>query len=194
MGREETGQHEVRADVGRFLRRGGTALALAAVAHAKGRLPRGERWHVLAPELAAAAEEVLAEIAAGARPEVLETAVRAAMDEKPSTAPPAWARALVGSPAALSRVGRGADPGDLAPALGRRAGTAEDRLKGLAALALALCRSLDALAAAAALLSEEDGRALVRMGHLAAATAEPGAPSRMRAAVKRLAEPGDDRG
>ncbi len=182
--------------VARLLGRGGQALGLAATAHARGQ--RGGRgpWYVLAPETIAAAEQVLVALEEGGDPESLELAVGAAMATAPATAAPSWAAASWSAPGALDRIGRAVTDAAIAPALPHRSASAadlDDRARGLAALAVALGRSVDGVQALAARLPAADGRLLLRMAGVAGARVAPGDPSRMRAWLKAelAAEPTD---
>ena len=70
---------ENQTDVRRLLGRGGRILGLAALAHAQGRRPGAEPWHVLPADTVAAAEEVLIALEKELDPALLEAVIRAAM-------------------------------------------------------------------------------------------------------------------
>jgi len=182
----------VKEDTSRLLARGGRALGIAAVAYARGQRAQKGPWHVLSPEIAAAAEQILGELEAEVPAQALAAAVGAAMGEAPATAEPAWTAPLVHHPDEFARVGRNAAaiwPSDFP--LDSPDG---DRERGLALVALALCRSVDAARALAAQLGAEDGRALVRSARLYQALARPGEPSAVRAAVRAALEREDPDG
>jgi len=180
----------VKDATSRLLARGGRALGMAAIAHARGQRARGGPWHVLSRDLAAAADQILGELDAELPPRDLAAALGAAMGEAPATSEPSWTAPLAGDPEAFARVGRAATW----PA-GFPIGAPEaDRALGIAAVALALCRSVDAARSLAAKLGAEDGRELVRAARLYQILARPGEPSAMRAAVRTALEPGGTHG
>ncbi len=191
---EKKNKDENQMDARRLLGRGGRILGLAALAHAQGRRQGAEPWHVLPADTVAAAEEVLLALEEELDPALLEAVIRAAMSEKPATAAPSWAEPLWRDPGALSRVGAAVDSKRLAPAFGPRLPDPSDREKGLAALAVALCRSVDGLRALAERLPEEDRDLALRMTYLAGVTVEPGDPSRMRAEMRRILKEEPERG
>jgi hypothetical protein len=172
----------------RLLARGGRALGIAAIAHARGQRAHGGPWHALSRDLAAAAEQILCELEADAPPDALAAAVGAAMGESPAAAEPAWTAPLARDPEAFACAGRAAaaswPPGFPIPA------PDDDHRRGVAAVALALCRSTDAVRSLAGKLGAEDGRALVRTARLCQALAHPGEPSAMRATIRAALEPG----
>jgi len=174
----------------RLLARGGRALGIAAIAHARGQRARKGPWHVLSRDLAAAADQILGELDTELPPRDLAAAIGAAMGEAPATAEPAWTAPLADDPEAFARVGRAATW----PAGFAIEPPVADRERGLSAVALALCRSVDAARALAAKLGAEDGRALVRAARLFQILARPGEPSAMRALVRAALEPGGDLG
>ncbi|MCP4679629.1 MAG: hypothetical protein GY854_29885 [Deltaproteobacteria bacterium] len=194
MGNGSLKTDENQTDARRLLGRGGRILGLAALAHAQGRRPGSEPWHVLSADTVAAAEEVLIALEKEMDPALLEAVVRAAMGEKPATAAPSWAEPFWRDPQALSRIGAAVDSKCLAPAFGPRLPEPSDREKGLAALAVALCRSVDGLRALAEHLSEEERELVLRMTYLAGVTVEPGEPSRMRADMRRILKEEPERG
>jgi hypothetical protein len=181
----------MRDGASKLLARGGRALGVAAIAHARGQRAGKGPWHALSREIAAAAEQVLGALEEDVSQRALGAAVGAAMGEAPATSEPAWARALIGDPDAFARIGRGAEaawPPDFP--VEKPAG---ERERGVAITALALCRSVDAARALAIRLPRSDGDALVRWARLLQALARPGEPSTVREAVRRaLAEEAND--
>jgi hypothetical protein len=175
-----------RTDAARLLSRGGRILAVAALAHIGGQRAGQGPWHTLPPETISAAEEILYLLGRTGNPTVLEAVVRAAMAPEPATAAPKWAKPLWREPSSISRLGSSIDKKRLVPALGPRYGGPSNREKGLAAVAVALCRSSDGLQALAERLPEKDGSELKRMASLAQALVEPKEPTAMRAEVRRL--------
>jgi len=187
---EEKADHKQRA-IGRLLGRGGQTLGLAATAHARGQRAGDGPWHVLAPQLVAAAEQVLGVLAEENDPDSLSSAVGAAMGAAPATAAPSWAGDLWRDPELLARLGCAVPPDALAPALPVQwSGTAEPvealdhRERGLAAVAVALGRSVDGVEALAAELAPAEGERLIGMATLAGSQVAPGEPSRMRSWLK----------
>lgn len=173
-------------DINRLLARGGRILGLAALAHASGPCSSGKRWHVLSPETAAAADQILSVIEGGVEPLSLAAALGAAMGEGPATSCPGWVLPVIEDPGLIDLIGREVPPRvGLAPSEGE--GNSE-RIAGLASLGMALCRSLDAVMAVAERLEREDGEALVRLSRLAQAEARPNEPSEVRAMIRRLIE------
>jgi hypothetical protein len=169
--------------ISRLLARGGRTLGIAAVAMARGQRPGEGPWHALAPDLVAAAEEVLAAVGEERDPAVLAAALEAALGPRPANAAPAWLGTL--DEAALGRIA--AVLGDLPlPAALRfdRAGAADPALW---ALSLALCRNPDTVLAVADGLGPGDlGARLLGWSRLAQAVARPGEPSRMRRRLRTL--------
>ncbi|MCP4604002.1 MAG: hypothetical protein GY847_26355 [Proteobacteria bacterium] len=186
MGNNRANANANQKDAGRLLGRGSKILGLAALAHARGQRAGTGPWHTLSKEIVAASEEVLEALEQEPDPTLLEAVIRAAMAPNPATAAPTWAETLWRDPLALSRVGTAVDSERLAPALGPKCNNSSDRQKGLAALAVALSRSIDGLRALAENLPEEDRDAVVRMASLAAVVVEPGEPTRMRADIRKI--------
>jgi len=153
----------------RLLSRGGRILGLAAVAYARGQRAGTGPWYALPAETVAAVEEVLLVLENEEDPELLEAVVCAALSPEPSTAAPSWAEPLWRDPAALTEVGRAVDDELTKPVLGSGEANPPPRLKGMAALAMALCRSPDGLAALAARLPGDEGPEVVRLACLAGA-------------------------
>ncbi len=194
MGNTKSKAGSLQLDARRLLGRGGRTLGLAAVAHARGQQPGQGPWHVLSADTIAAAEEVLSALAQQPDPALLEAAVRAAMGPKPATAAPSWAAPLWRDPMMLSRVGALFETSQLSSALGPKQTDPSDREKGLAALAVALSRSLDALRAFAEYLAEDDQDSVFRMGCLASVSVEPGEPSELRTELRRLLKENTEHG
>lgn len=163
-------------------------LGLAALAYTRGQRSGQGPWFVLPPEMVSATEEILVALERGPGAEAMAAAVGSAMGPEPATAAPAWAAPLVEDPDALATVGRGVECGDLVPALpaAREAHRLSDRHAGLAAVAIAFCRSVDVVGDLSQRLELEDGASLERMSRLAGTTVEPGQPTRVRRAIKRL--------
>jgi len=178
----------VKDATSRLLARGGRALGIAAVAHARGQRAQKGPWHVLSRDIAAAAEQILGELETEVTPSALSAAIGAAMGETPATAEPAWATPLARDPEAFARLGRAAAASW--PAGFPIEEPEGERERGVALVALALCRSVDAVRALAVKLAAEDGLALVRTARLYQAVARPGEPSAVRAAVRAALEPG----
>ncbi len=174
-----------RDAVSRLLGRGGRVLVTAAVSHARGARAGATRWNVLAPENVAATEQILRVIEDGVDPRDMAVAIESAMGEKPATAPPSWANRVWAEPDVISKIGAAVDDPILSHRTGR-ASTPTDREKGLAALAIAMCRSMDGAEALAARLCKGDGEQLLRMARLAQATVEAGEPSGMRSKIRAL--------
>ncbi len=186
MGNAQSKASSLQLDARRLLGRGGRTLGLAAIAHARGQQSGRGPWHVLSADTIAAAEEVLSALEQQPDPVLLEAAVRAAMSPKPATAAPTWAAPLWRDPMMLSRVGASLETSQLSSALGLKQTDPSDREKGLAALAVALSRSLDALRAFADYLPEDDRDCVFRMGCLASVSVEPGEPSGLRARLRHV--------
>ena len=121
----------------------------------------------------------------------IEQAVQAAMGPDPATASPSWAEPLWRNSDAFERLGAAFDADRLARASGQGKNLASDREKGMAAVAVALCRSLDSLRALSLKLPEQDQDRIVRAGYLAQVVARPGEPSKVRAEVKRILGQGE---
>jgi hypothetical protein len=176
----------------RLLARGGRALGMAAVAHARGQRAGQGPWHVLSRDIAAPTEQILGALEVELAPSALAAAVAAAMAEAPAAAAPAWTAPLVLDPQAFARLGR--DAAAAWPAGFRLAAPADARERGVALVALALCRSADAVRSLGGRLAAQDGRALVRAARLFQAVARPGEPSAVRAAIRAALSPGGDDG
>ncbi len=186
MVRNQSEEDKNQMSAARLLSRGGRILGLAALAHARGQRAGFGPWYALCPETIAATEEVLHALDQRPDPKLLEAVVRAAMAPAPATAAPRWAEPLWRDPRALSRVGAAVDSKYLAPALGIGRHDLSDRLRGLAALAVALSRSLDGLCALAEHLPQTEKGEIVRMASLAAAVVNPGEPTQMKAKIRRI--------
>ena len=169
-----------RDAVSRLLGRGGRVLAIAAVAHARGYRAGANRWNVLSRENIAATEQILRVIEDGVDPRDMAVAIESAMGKEPATAPPSWASRVWAEPDIIPVIGAVVDDPILPLATG------DDREKGLAALAIAMCRSMDGVEALAARLRGGDGEQLLRMARLAQATVEAGEPSEMRSRIRAL--------
>jgi hypothetical protein len=180
----------VTDDVSKLLARGGRAFGLAAVAHARGQRAGQGPWHALSRDAIEAAERILDALEGGVSPGGLAAAIAMSMGDGPATAEPAWTRALVGDPASFARIGRGVDWPNGFPI----ANPAKDAERGIALVALALCRSVDAARALGGKLPGGEGEALVRWARLMQAVARPGEPSAVRGAVRGALEREDDRG
>lgn len=169
----------------RLLARGRSAFALAAVARARDRGRVGRSWHVLPAELVQAVEQIAGVLDEEGDPEQVQLAVQAAFAPAPVFAPPPWTQRLFDDPAVLERVGAGFGDDELWPALGADARVSMVQ-RALAAVAIALCRSPDSVAAAAARFEPHLAEQLVRAGRLAHVTAPAGMPSRLRGRIKRI--------
>jgi hypothetical protein len=178
----------VREDVTRLLARGGRILGLAAVAHARDGAAGTGSWSVLGEETAAAADEILAVLSGPVHPGAMAMAIGAAMSRSPATAPPAWAEPVWRDPSWLARIGGQISLAGGVPSVGSPGAT--DRSTGIAALAMAVCRSMDGALALARKLPPADGAELARRARLAGCVAEPGEPSRIRVAIKGMLEAG----
>jgi hypothetical protein len=168
-----------------LLSRGGRILGLAAAALSAGQGPGGP-WHALSPETLAAVEEVLHLLCSCRDDVAMEQAISRGLTPLPTSAP-AWARQWTQSPKALAALSRLVPREAVAAAFGTGEGPRDDIDHGLAALAVALCRSPDALNALAAFLPDKVGTRLERLGRLAHAQAEPGVPSRLRRLLRGTA-------
>lgn len=176
----------MRDGVSRLLARGGRALGIAAVAHARGQRAGGGPWYALSRETALAAEQALAALEEGVSRGELAAAIAAAMGALPATSGPPWSGALAADPDALLRVARGA--GASWPESSPVQKPGDERELGIALVGLALCRSVDAARALAGTLPAPDGDSLVRWARLLQAVARPGEPSAARGAVRRALE------
>lgn len=174
-----------------LLSRGGRILGLAAAALSAGQGPGGP-WYALSPETLASVEEILHLLCSCRDDAAMEQAISRGLTPLPTSAP-AWTRHWTQSPKALAALSRVAPRESVAAAFRPGQGPRDDIDHGLAALAVALCRSPDALNALAAFFPEEVGTRLERLGRLAHAQAEPGVPSRLRRLL-RSAEPIDEDG
>ena len=152
----------------------------AAVAHARGYRAGANRWNVLSEENIAATDQILRVIEDGVAPRDMAVAIESAIEKKPATAPPSWANRVWAEPDVIPEIGAAVDDSILPSAAG------DDREKGLAALAIATCRSLDGAEALAVRLPGEDDEKLLRMARLAQATVEAGEPSEMRSRIRAL--------
>ncbi len=175
-------------DYSRLLARGGRILGLAALAAARGQRAGSGDWHVLSADTTAAADQVLSALEELAGSPPASAAVAAAMSEQPATAPPSWSEPLLSGEVRLETAGRAIPSEDVEAALGRDDGGDDPRTRALAALGLALCRSPDAVRAAAARLEGEDPERLNRMSRLAQVRSAPGGPSRVRRELRRAVE------
>jgi len=170
----------------RLLARGARILGLSAVAWSRGQRSSRGPWYVLGPHSVAAAEEILQVFEENIEPNLLEAVVKAAMDHRPATVAPSWCAPLERDPELLDILGRELRdplPSDI---FGRQNRSPSHRERGMAALALALCRSLDGLRSLALKLPDSDADRLLRMGHLAQVTVGPGEPTRIRSLVKQV--------
>jgi len=108
------------------------------------------------------------------------------MSKKHSTAPPKWAAPIWQDTLMLSKIGKAVDLGKLTQVLGSGFTNTSDHQIGLAALAVALCRSQDGLHALALNLLKEDQSKLLNMAGFAQVVVQPGEPTKMRATIKQL--------
>jgi hypothetical protein len=161
-------------------------LGLAATAHARGQRAGAGPWHVLSRSTVAVAEQLLRALEECPDSRTVAAAVSAAMAAGPVTAAPSWAATVWERPGELERIGESIAAEDLAPAFpaGADARRADVRTRGLAALAVALCRGLDGVLALGAKLGEADREQLVAMARLAAVQVDPGAPTRVRGRIR----------
>jgi hypothetical protein len=171
-----------RVGAEKLLARGSRTLGIATLAHARG----DGRWYVLSPESIAATEEILSYLKQKPESVVLEAVIGAALAPEPATRPPSWSEPLFNKPPMIERIGARTHESQLRAALGARHASPSNRRKGLAALAIGLCRSLDSLGALAENLPDADGIELTRMGYLAHTLVEPGEPSTMRSDIRRI--------
>jgi hypothetical protein len=172
----------------RLLGRGSTMLTLAVVAYSRGFRPATVgQWNVLSKEMQAAAEQILSAVASNPFPKVLEQALTFALAPLSETAVPSWLSPIYRDPSALSAVGRAFETARLTASLGEQRIAPSDREKGLAAVALALCRLQDTLASLSRRLpSVEEAVRLMRMGRLAYVRAGGGEPSAARTEIRKL--------
>ena len=178
----------MNGDVSRLLARGGRILGLAAVAHSSATRDPGQGWYVLSPEIASAAEGILGVLRGGVGKGSLGAAIGAAMGSGPATACPGWAEPLVDRPSLLKEIGRRVR---VNPEVARSEGRpVDDRLCGLAAIGMALCRSVDSAAALARRLPPADGEILMRLSRYAQAVAEPNEPSETRSRIREALRDG----
>jgi hypothetical protein len=175
-------------EAARLLGRGGRMLGLAAVAHARGQRAGAGPWHVLSTETVAVAEQLLLALEESRDSWVVAAAVTAALAAGPVTAVPSWAATVWEQPGELERLGESIEAAELDPAFpsGTSAKHADVRTRGLAALAVALCRGLDGVLALGAKLGESDRATLIAMARLAAVQVDPGAPTRVRGRIRRV--------
>lgn len=180
----------------RLLARGGRILGLSAAAGARGPFSGRGSWFVLTPSIAAAADEILEVLQGDIDPTLLAAVLEASVDLRPATAAPSWARPLWQNPELFERVGRAlaeAEEDQITREIFREEALAgEETLashaqrRGIACVAVALGRSMDAVRSLALKLPESDGASLIRMGQLAQALVDPGEPSRMRAFLRQI--------
>jgi hypothetical protein len=174
----------------RLLARGGRSLGLASVALAHGQRPGQGPWHALAPDLIAAAEEVMLAVDEEDDPAILAAALDTALGPDAASATPSWIGELDG--AVLERLFAGLPDVEVPPAVRKEARSAADA--ALWALALAFCRNPDAARAVAEKFADAaTGARLQRWSRLAQAVARPGEPSRMRRRLKALLAAGENR-
>ncbi len=164
-----------------LLARGSRILGLASVAAACGQRPGEGPWYVLSKETTRPAESILKAIASNGDTMVLESAVRAALSPEPATSLPPWTTA-VNAPEALLRIAGAIEISTLRKLL---PDPQDPHQLGLAALALAFCRSHDHLVSLSQFLNEDDRARFLRLGALAAVTVRPGEPSKMRLQIKQ---------
>ncbi len=160
-------------------------LTLAATARARGRRAARDRWYALCPQMIAAAEQVLLVLEGGVAPELLTVAVQKAMTDEPVTAVPKWALPLTEHPESIALLGKDIDQRLIRAALPSETPSLDEHSIGLAALAVAFCRSQDSLRALAGHLPEGDARTVLRRARLAQATVSAGEPSKTRGELKR---------
>ncbi len=177
-----TAEKEQNVGAEELLARGSRILGIAALAHARG----NGHWYVLSPEIVAATNDILGYLEAQPDSALLEAVVGAALAPKPATRPPSWSKQLTGNPPAIEQLGAMTDEAQLQAALGSSCSSPSNHLKGLAAVAIGLCRSIDSLEAFAQNLSSQDRTALMRMGYLAQTLVQPGDPSTMRSFIRRI--------
>ncbi|MCU0664802.1 MAG: hypothetical protein MUC50_21075 [Myxococcota bacterium] len=175
----------------RLLGRGGRILGLAAAALSCGQGPGGP-WYALPPETLAAVEEILHLLCSCRDDAAMEQAMTRGLLPFPTSAP-AFARTLVESPQSIAALAHVVHRDLISAAFGQGEGPKDDLDHGLAALAVALCRSPDALSALAAFLPDDVGSRLERLGRLAHVQAEPGQPSRVRHLLRRVVGSGQER-
>jgi hypothetical protein len=145
-----------------------------------------DRWSALSRELSAAVEQVLRFLEETPDFEVVQSAVLKTMSGEQVAAEPKWTRSICRDPEILYRAGGALDDTFLTPALGKRVSKLTPRIKGLAGMAVALCRNQDTISTLAEKLPKEDARLMVRMARLAQATVGPGEPSTMRGRLRAL--------
>ena len=186
MGEENETDNREQEVLKGLLGRGGTALGIAAMAHARGHSTSDCKWSSLSREITAAAEQVLWVLEDSPDFDMVHLAVMKAMSEDKVAALPKWALPLGQDPELVTRLGDALDEALLNPAIGSGDRPLTPRLKGLAGVAVALCRNQDTLSALAEKLPKADSRVMVRMARLAGATVGPGEPSSMRARLRAM--------
>jgi hypothetical protein len=169
-----------------LLGRGGAALGIAAMAHARGHRTMAGKWSALSLEMRAAVEQVLGVLEKSTDLDVVRYAVMKTMSNEQVAAPPKWAKAIVQDPELLAQLGSDLDDALLNAAIGRGGHALTPRQRGMAGMAVALCRNQDTLMALAEGMPGGDGRAMMRMARLAQATVAPGEPSSMRRRLRAL--------
>ena len=169
-----------------LLGRGGTVLGIAAMAHARGHRTMVGRWSALSRETRAAVEQVLGVLEQTRDFDIIHCAVMKTMSNEKVVAPPKWAKAIAQDPEILARLGSALNDASVKPALGQGDRALTPRQKGLAAMAVALCRNQDTLLALAESMPEEDASVMMRMARLAQATVAPGEPSSVRGRLRAL--------
>ena len=178
----EKSSSKVGAD--QLLARGSKVLGLASVASACGQRAGKGPWYVLSKEITGPAEEVLTALQKKPDPVLLEAAVRAAMSKEPATSPPSWSEPLLSGGDVIDRFGGTIEKKDIEKVAGKARDTGSPRVRGLAALAIAFCRSRDAVEAISRLFEEEEKRAVREMGAFAGAVVDPMEPTSMRERLK----------
>ena len=169
-----------------LLGRGGASLTLAVASRWAVENGEPEVSAYLLPELRAAAAQAGKALDANPPDDVLEEALACALRPRPAVTLPDWVKTVVRNPREISRIGQRFS-GSLHAALGVHCPSPSARERGLAALALSLCRQQDTLRTLADFLPvPAEGVLLERMARLAAVLASPGEPSSARAAVRRI--------
>ena len=152
-------------------------MGLASVAHVRGQSLSGS-WYVLSKEIGAAADQILKVLNDGVDKTSLAAAVTACMSLQPATAAPLWTKPIWEDPTILDQIGNLAE--QKWPPNENGAPLNSSRQRGLASLAIALCRSMDSVRAVALKLSESNGGELIKMAALAQSCVAPGIPSEER--------------
>ncbi len=168
-----------------LLSRGGAILAAAVAAYSRGITPNTpKQWSVLSPSNRAAIEEILEVLSLGVSHLDLKQALQSSFSKYPNTSLPLWIVPVYQEENILSVIGQNWKTSDLKIALGVSRSNPSDREKGLAAVAIALCRLHDTLLTLSYRLPSEEGSLLIRMGRLAGVLAEPSFPSNFRNRIK----------